>query len=438
MTHSIEEHIITELDMLKTITDSEEGITRLAFTDMDWRGRDYIKSLMADAGLTIREDAFGNVIGRLPGRNESLPSIMSGSHTDSVPRGGNYDGVVGVLSALEVARLLQDETGKSTIQHPFEVVIFMNEEGSRFGAATLGSRAMVGALSQADLERLVDKNGVSLRGALTSRGLESSAIGESLYQNPIHSFIEVHIEQGRVLEEHKIPLGVVTGIAAPTRYKLTLSGRADHSGATPMSMRQDAMCGAAEIILKVENLAQAASGCSVNDVASADLDSNVMPPIETSASITPVVGTVGTVSVRPGAMNVIPGQVELGIDIRSISQVAKVQVCNELTSFIASVCEKRQLTYTMDTIADETPVAIDEEMINLVGTSCEDLGIEYMKLPSGAGHDAMNMAEKTQVAMIFIPCKNGVSHNPQEVASVQDISTGILVLESLVRKLDIL
>lgn len=425
MTHIIEEHIITELDMLKTITDSEEGITRLAFTDMDWRGRDYIKSLMADAGLTIREDAFGNVIGRLPGRNESLPSIMSGSHTDSVPRGGNYDGVVGVLSALEVARLLQDETGKSTIQHPFEVVIFMNEEGSRFGAATLGSRAMVGALSQADLERLVDKNGVSLRGALTSRGLESSAIGESLYQNPIHSFIEVHIEQGRVLEEHKIPLGVVTGIAAPTRYKLTLSGRADHSGATPMSMRQDAMCGAAEIILKVENLAQTASGCAVLDTANSVSDASV-------------VGTVGTISVTPGAMNVIPGQVELGIDIRSISQEAKVQVCNELTSFIASVCKKRQLTYTMDTIADETPVAIDEEMINLVGTSCEDLGIEYMKLPSGAGHDAMNMAEKTQVAMIFIPCKDGVSHNPQEVASVQDISTGILVLESLVRKLDIL
>ena len=301
----------------------------------------------------------------------------------------------------------------------------MNEEGSRFGAATLGSRAMVGALSQADLERLVDKNGVSLRGALTSRGLESSAIGESLYQNPIHSFIEVHIEQGRVLEEHKIPLGVVTGIAAPTRYKLTLSGRADHSGATPMSMRQDAMCGAAEIILKVENLAQTASGFAVLDTANSVSDASV-------------VGTVGTVSVRPGAMNVIPGQVELGIDIRSISQEAKVQVCNELTSFIASVCEKRQLTYTMDTIADETPVAIDEEMINLVGTSCEDLGIEYMKLPSGAGHDAMNMAEKTQVAMIFIPCKDGVSHNPQEVASVQDISTGILVLESLVRKLDIL
>ena len=425
MTHSIEEHIITELDMLKTITDSEEGITRLAFTDMDWRGRDYIKSLMADAGLTIREDAFGNVIGRLPGRNESLPSIMSGSHTDSVPRGGNYDGVVGVLSALEVARLLQDETGKSTIQHPFEVVIFMNEEGSRFGAATLGSRAMVGALSQADLERLVDKNGVSLRGALTSRGLESSAIGESLYQNPIHSFIEVHIEQGRVLEEHKIPLGVVTGIAAPTRYKLTLSGRADHSGATPMSMRQDAMCGAAEIILKVENLAQTASGCAVLDTANSVSDASV-------------VGTVGTISVTPGAMNVIPGQVELGIDIRSILQVAKEQVCNELTSFIASVCEKRQLTYTMDTIADETPVAINEDMISLVATSCEDLGIEYMKLPSGAGHDAMNMAEKTQVAMIFIPCKDGVSHNPQEVASVQDISTGILVLESLVRKLDIL
>lgn len=425
MTHIIEEHIITELDMLKTITDSEEGITRLAFTDMDWRGRDYIKSLMADAGLTIREDAFGNVIGRLPGRNESLPSIMSGSHTDSVPRGGNYDGVVGVLSALEVARLLQDETGKSTIQHPFEVVIFMNEEGSRFGAATLGSRAMVGALSQADLERLVDKNGVSLRGALTSRGLESSAIGESLYQNPIHSFIEVHIEQGRVLEEHKIPLGVVTGIAAPTRYKLTLSGRADHSGATPMSMRQDAMCGAAEIILKVENLAQTASGCAVLDTANSVSDASV-------------VGTVGTISVTPGAMNVIPGQVELGIDIRSILQVAKEQVCNELTSFIASVCEKRQLTYTMDTIADETPVAINEDMISLVATSCEDLGIEYMKLPSGAGHDAMNMAEKTQVAMIFIPCKDGVSHNPQEVASVQDISTGILVLESLVRKLDIL
>lgn len=435
---SIEQHMTEHLEYLQEITDSAVGITRLAFTDRDWQGRAYLISLMEQVGLTVREDAFGNVFGHLPGKNKTaqLPVIMCGSHGDSVPQGGNYDGIVGVLTAIEVACLLQDETGQSVLEHPYEVAIFMNEEGSRFGAATLGSRALVGDLKQADLDCLVDKKGITLRNALRARNLDDSKIGERLYKQPIHAFLEAHIEQGRVLENAGYHLGVVTGIAAPTRYMLRLVGRADHSGATPMAMREDALCGAAQVILKAESLARKMGELAREAAVLQERNFTVEGMTIEAKDLAPVVATVGTMAITPGAMNVIPGDVQLGIDIRSISKVAKNTVCQALIEYVEMVCNERNLSCEFKLIVDEMPVPVEREMIELLTHAAQSVGIDSMALPSGAGHDAMNMAKITHTGMLFIPCKDGISHNPKEAASVTHMGQAVLVMAQAIKVLD--
>ena len=255
------QRLTEQLATLSNISAPGEGINRLAFTDSDWQGRSYLMKLMKDAGLTLRVDAFGNVIGHYAGRNDSLPAIMFGSHGDSVPEGGNYDGIVGILSAIETVRSMQEDGYQP--EQPLEVVLFMCEESSRFGAATLGSRAMRGELSSEDLHRLKDREGHTLWQVLESRDLHPESIASAQYTKPLKAFMEVHIEQGRVLESAQKQVGIVTGIAAPTRLLCHLHGRADHSGATPMNLRQDGLCAGAEIILAVE---QAAKNCTAAPV----------------------------------------------------------------------------------------------------------------------------------------------------------------------------
>ncbi|MFA6850079.1 MAG: M20 family metallo-hydrolase [Selenomonadaceae bacterium] len=377
------------------------GINRLAFSDSDWQGRDYLISLMQDAGLAIRTDAFGNVIGRREGSSPALPAIMFGSHGDSVPSGGNYDGVVGILCAIEAVKSMQEDGFQN--EHPLEVVLFMSEESSRFGSATLGSKAMRGELTVKDLQRLTDKNGTTLYEALKSRALDPDHIEKATYKDPLKAFFEVHIEQGKVLEHEKKSLGIVTGIAAPTRFKVYLHGSADHSGATPMTLRSDGLCAAAEIILQVEKLAAA----------------------QTSPGI---VGTVGVIRIHPGAMNVIPGEVELGIDIRSISAAAKAEVTAKVLDSIDTITAARSITYDIEKLSDEIPVSMKPEMICFFEKLCRQQNRSFMTLPSGAGHDAMHWASYTHTGMLFIPCKDGISHNPAESAKIEDI---ILVAELL-------
>lgn len=323
-------------EMEKISTPNEKpGIFRLAFSDSDWQGREYLMSLMKDAGLSIRIDAFGNVIARREGRNPSLPAIMFGSHGDSVPAGGNYDGVLGVLASIEVMKSLDEENFQN--EHPLEAVIFMCEESSRFGMAELGSRVMRGELSADDLHSLKGKDGKSLYEVLKSRNLSPDNISEAVYNEPLKAFLEVHIEQGKVLEYEKTQIGVVTGIAAPTRLRVFLHGKADHSGATPMGMRSDALCASAEITLLVEKLA-----------------SEQQNP--------PAVGTVGILNITPGVMNVIPGEAEMGIDIRSIDKDAKAKIVETLKKGIDIVCKKRDIEYEIKVISDETPVPLSAPM----------------------------------------------------------------------------
>ena len=404
------ERLVKDFEAMAQLTAPGEGINRLAFTDADWAGRQYIIDCMTDAGLSIEIDDFGNVIGYKIGKKADLPVVMVGSHTDSVPNGGNYDGVVGVLSAIEVIRGMTDDGYEH--DHTIAVVSFMCEESGRFGNATLGSKAMRGELTLQDLHRLVDKQGISLYEALKGRNLNPDGIETMAYKRPVKSFTEIHIEQGKVLEHEQKTIGIVTGIAAPERFYVTIRGNADHSGATPMNLRHDALCGASKIILGIEEIA------SMQEEP-------------------PVVGTVGVVEVTPGAMNVIPGAVKLGVDIRSISKVARNSVVTLVKEFIDITAEKRGLSYTIETIAQDHPVEMHPAMIREIEEAVKSVGVEYMTIPSGAGHDAMHWAEVVPTGMIFIPCRDGISHNPAEFAEMDDIVTGAAVLDKVLRKLSL-
>ena len=404
------ERLVKDFEAMAQLTASGEGINRLAFTDADWAGRQYIIDRMTDAGLSVEIDDFGNVIGYKIGKKPDLPAVMVGSHTDSVPNGGNYDGVVGVLSAIEVIRSMIDDGYEH--DHTIAVVSFMCEESGRFGNATLGSKAMRGELTLQDLHHLVDKQGISLYEALKGRNLNPDGIETMAYKRPVKSFTEIHIEQGKVLEHEQKTIGIVTGIAAPERFYVTIRGNADHSGATPMNLRHDALCGASKIILGIEEIA------SMQEEP-------------------PVVGTVGVVEVTPGAMNVIPGAVKLGVDIRSISKVARNSVVTLVKEFIDITAEKRGLSYTIETIAQDHPVEMHPAMIREIEEAVKSVGVEYMTIPSGAGHDAMHWAEVVPTGMIFIPCRDGISHNPAEFAEMDDIVTGAEVLDKVLRKLSL-
>ena len=404
------ERLVKDFDAMAQLTAPGEGINRLAFTDADWEGRQYIIDCMIDAGLSVEIDDFGNVIGYKIGKKPDLPVVMVGSHTDSVPNGGNYDGVVGVLSAIEVIRSMIDDGYEH--DHTIAVVSFMCEESGRFGNATLGSKAMRGELTLQDLHRLVDKQGISLYEALKGRNLNPDGIETMAYKRPVKSFTEIHIEQGKVLEHEQKTIGIVTGIAAPERFYVTIRGNADHSGATPMNLRHDALCGASKIILGIEEIA------SMQEEP-------------------PVVGTVGVVEVTPGAMNVIPGAVKLGVDIRSISKAARNSVVTLVKEFIDITAEKRGLSYTIETIAQDYPVEMHPAMIREIEEAVKSVGVEYMTMPSGAGHDAMHWAEVVPTGMIFIPCRDGISHNPAEFAEMDDIVTGAAVLDKVLRKLSL-
>lgn len=406
----LKERLQKDFDAMAQLTGLGEGVNRPAFTDADWEGRQYIIDCMNDAGLDVEIDGFGNVIGYKVGTNPDLPVVMVGSHTDSVPNGGNYDGVVGVLSAIEAVRSMIDDGFEQ--EHTIAVVDFMCEESSRFGAATLGSKAMRGKLTLNDLHRLVDTQGITLYDVLKGRNLNPDAIESMAYNRPVKAFIEIHIEQGKVLEHEQKQIGIVSGIAGPERFYVTIRGNADHSGATPMNLRHDALCGASKIILGIEE-------------------------VTSMQEEPPVVGTVGIAEVVPGAMNVIPGAVKLGVDIRSISKVARDSVVFLIKELIDVIAEKRGLSYTIEPISKDHPVSMHPLMVKEIERAVTSLQLEYMIMSSGAGHDAMHWAEVAPTGMIFIPCRDGISHNSVEFAAMDDIVAGAKVLENVIKNISL-
>lgn len=379
----------------------ERGFNRLVFTEADWAACDYFAGLMRDAGLAVRMDAWGNLIGRLAGKDRDAPVVATGSHLDTVPEGGNYDGGVGSVAGLGALMRLK---AQGSFRHPLELIVFRGEESSRFGIHTMGSKVMSG-MATADVWRNVkDQSDTPLAQVLAGRGLDLERLAEAVRMpGEFKAFVEVHIEQCFVLEQAGIPIGVVEAIAAPIRMKLTVEGIASHSGATPMGKRRDALVTASHLVLAVEAEA-------------------------TMRAAHRVVGTVGIARVHPGALNVVPGRVELWVDIRGIDEGSLVETAGAVTKAAERIAAREGTRVTVETLASDTPVPMDPVIIAAIEAACQRLGVPYQRMPSGAGHDAMNMARIAPAGMIFIPCRDGVSHNPDEYAAPADIVRGMDVL----------
>ncbi|QKF64724.1 M20 family metallo-hydrolase [Campylobacter corcagiensis] len=374
------------------------GLTRLAFSNEDKNAREFFINLVKSYDLDIRVDSVGNIYARFSDVLEpDLPAISVGSHIDSVPNGGFYDGTLGVMAGLEAIVSIKEilKTNNEKLKRPLELIVFVAEESSRFKMATIGSKIISGKLSVSRLKELVDDSGISVFDAMKNFGLNPENLEKSILKDKTYkSYIELHIEQGRVLEEMGISVGVVTGIAAPIRFELTINARADHSGATPMNMRCDALVAASHIILAARNFA---------------------------SEFKTAVATVGYTKVIPGALNVVPGKVVMGVDMRDIDEKNLNTLNQNLRNYINDLSNEFGFSYEIKELAADTPVKLDDSLINLLYKNALDLDIKAHKMPSGAGHDAMHMSGiADKVGMIFIPCKNGISHNIDEDIDFKD------------------
>jgi len=383
---------------------SDGGVDRVAFSEADLAGREYITSLMSEAGLAVRMDTAGNIIGRREGSDPDLPVIMFGSHIDSVPGGGNYDGDVGVIGAIEVAQLLHDNDIHT--RHPLEVVSFTDEEGG-----LTGSRAMIGDIGDATLG-VVSHSGLTIGEGIRAVGGDPDRL-ELAERKPgeLKAFIELHIEQGAVLHEEDIDIGVVEGIVGIRWWDVTIEGFANHAGTTPMNRRFDAMVTAAEYILAVNKVATSMTGGQV--------------------------ATVGKLRAEPGAPNVIPGEVVLSLEIRDLSAEKMQQVFDEIVWEGERIADARSTPIRYEEIDVAAPPApTDDQMRRIISASADDLELSFKLMPSGAGHDAQDMVHIAPTGMIFVPSVNGISHSPKEFTSAEDMANGASVLFRTVLEID--
>ncbi len=384
----------------------DKGITRIAYSNEEQTCTHAFMRMCKAENLEIRMDSCGNVIARREGKIEGLPPVAMGSHLDTVYQGGKYDGVLGVTAALEVIKRLNEK--KIETNHPIEVISFACEESSRFGVSTVGSKAMAGLFEKEKYRHLKDKDGITLEDALSYCALDINGIDQASRVNEeFKAFFELHIEQGPVLVNNHKKIGIVTGIAAPLRLIVRITGKASHSGTTPMNMRKDALLGAAEIALELEKVAKAEEDFGT-------------------------VATLGVMEVFNGAMNVVPGDVELKIDMRSTSLQSRQRVQDHLVQTIASIKENRKLEIESIEISSEEPVLLSPEINNALEMVCKDKNIPYQLMQSGAGHDAMNMTRLCPVGLLFVPSVDGISHHPNEYTAIEDILIGIDVLEEAV------
>lgn len=385
------------------------GVTRVTFSPEYMQALEVVMDWMREAGLTPRLDAVGNLIGRREGAQPGLAAIVLGSHIDTVINGGCYDGTLGVLAAIEVAQTLAEE-GRTT-RHPLEVISFMEEEGTRWGTNMLGSRFMLGRVTAAYMEERTDRQGVNIAQGLAAIGLEPQRFRDAIRSpDEFRAYVELHIEQGAVLENLGLPVGAVTGIAGPLFMGLRLKGRTDHAGATPMNLRCDALVAAAQIVLAARQAALAASPTAV--------------------------ATVGRLEVKPGAINAIPGEVYMTLDLRDIIEENRDRLEQEVLKAIEQVTAAEGVCYWLEEMARHRPVLLPVHMVETVVRACEMVGIPAHRLPSGAGHDAQIMASVVDTAMIFVRSREGISHSPREFTDPDDIRLGGEVLYRTVELLD--
>ncbi len=405
--------LLSELETLATLTDAEPAdngtaVTRIVFSADDLRARAWLKDLAAAEGFHIREDAVGNTFIRWPGTEPDLPAVATGSHTDAIPHAGMYDGTVGVLGGLEAMRALK-RTGLQP-RRSIELVMFTSEEPTRFGIGCLGSRLISGTLDPNRADTLKDKDDATLATVRTAAGFTGSLASVELPENHYHAWLELHIEQGPLLERERIPLGIVTSIAAPAGYRFTITGLGGHAGALLMPDRRDALCAAAELILSIEK----------HTLATGAIDT---------------VATVGTCDVYPGAVNSVPSRVVLQLDIRDTDPVRRESVMLAVRRDCEDLRQRRNVTIAEVLVNADAPAQSSPHIVQLLEQTCAEQGIAYKEMVSRAYHDSLFMARIAPIAMIFIPCRNGVSHRPDEYAAPADIARGTHVLASVLANL---
>ncbi len=382
---------------------SPDGMQRLAFTPADVAGRDYAMSLMRRAGMGVRIDPGGNIIARREGSDPNLPAIAMGSHLDTVPNGGKYDGSLGVMGGIEVVQALSD--ANVSLRHPVEVLVFTNEEGTRFHRWLFGSRAMAGTLEPGDLTA-VDDEGVLMSSRLADiQGNMDRVQRAGRQPGELAAYLELHIEQGPTLHQSGVPIGVVTGITGRWVYEADIVGVPNHAGTTPMSGRHDALVSASRLVLEVQRMASELEVCRV--------------------------GTAGTIQAYPGAVNVVPGQVKVGFEFRDLEMACLAAADAEIRSVAARIAARDGVAIDINRFESTQSAPISSGMQELVAAASERAGLAHQRVPSGAGHDAQSMAGITDAAMIFVPSVDGVSHSPGEYSTPEACANGAQVLLEL-------
>jgi N-carbamoyl-L-amino-acid hydrolase len=386
---------------------SDGGVTRLGFSDADLAAHVYVMGLMRDAGLEVRTDPAGNIFGHRAG-SENLPILLFGSHIDSVLHGGNFDGDVGSMGAIEVIRALKDS--RTVTRHPLEIVVWENEEGNHFSQGTFGSGVAGGAIGPEILQRK-DEHGNTLADWLRRYGQDPAHFTDArIPHGKLAGYVELHIEQGGLLDEAKIPIGVVTGIVGIKAWSCVNTGFANHAGTTPMNRRHDALATAARDILALREEVRAVPGRQV--------------------------ATVGRINAEPGAQNVIPGRVEFTIDMRDLDFAKVDLVWERVQKRFADIAREEDVTTECTQIESVEPAKTDPAFQSVVRDAAISVGFATMDLPSGAGHDAQNVARIAPIGMIFIPSRGGISHSPKEYSSWPDIAGGAEVLYRTILALD--
>ena len=386
----------------------EKGITRPAGTEENKKTRDYAVARMEEAGLKVKIDKVGNIFGRKEGSKTNKGTVMSGSHLDSVINGGMLDGALGVFAAIEAVRRMNEEGFEN--ERPLEAVVFTGEEGSAFGKALLGSSALIGKLSVDEALNRKNAAGQTLGEALENIGYKGS-VERSL--DDVEYFVEMHIEQGPVLDKEGISVGIVDNICGITWIMATILGMENHAGTTPMKVRKDALVAAADIIAFINKRA--------NEMVA-----------KLGAS---TVGTVGKLNVFPGGTNIVPGKVEMGIDIRDVVPKNLESLENEILKAMKDVEKRYGVDIRTELLPIHAPVTLSDEVVNMIDSSARQVGVTTKRMASGAGHDAQNMAEKVKTGMIFVPSVNGISHAPLEWTNWEDIEKGAQVLTQTLKSL---
>ncbi|MDL2272268.1 M20 family metallo-hydrolase [Desulfovibrio sp. OttesenSCG-928-I05] len=381
------------------------GTTRLPFTREARGAVEHLKAYMAEAGLAVREDEAGNVIGVLEGEDSSLPALVMGSHYDTVINGGNFDGQAGIVAGVEIARLFR--ANRVSLKRNFVVIAFCDEEGMRFSTGYFGSRSWMGEVDEAYLHTFKDKDGISVFEAMKSYGLDPAALPNARWDmNDVRAFIELHIEQGPVLDAENIEVGLVDCIVGIRRYMVTVSGRPDHAGTTPMDMRMDAVEAASKVFSKIPDWARARGDGSV--------------------------ATTGFLKVTPGGINIVPEEVQFSIDIRSRNRESLLELTDRIKKELDITTKANGTSWKMEEKLTVEPLHLSPAMLDIMEESCTTRGYSYRRMVSGAGHDALAIGQHVETVMVFTPSKNGRSHCPVEWTEYSDVAKATSVIYDLV------